>query len=465
MDQIVSENEIVLSEIEAISTIFGDSATFTNSNGTTSFNIKVVANFSNSSRNFMTGIFSGSFPSGYPDEPLQDIQLKIEEGTLPGGMTEYFQDLLRSESLKLIGEPMLYVLIDKLREQLEEYNEDITEGEFLLLSNEVRYTIFTYLEAIDLARLSCTNKMIRVAADDNGIWEEVCHDEFGELDNIPEEVPPRYFKDLYMKRKGLAVPDLPLMLAVRSRIDTGDSFPIAIEDGWMPIIRQEMYTYHQLVLPEKLGRIFLQSTRMGYIRLVSKDEGDYIIKKDPELWENFQSTFRREENCPYLGEIVGYLRFHIADELRMTFQGLTFVDNLLESARGPLIRLDQRMCEVAVKRKVVLINHILSGKEDLPWIVKPNRVKKRISYLNEVVEQLNLVLTPLYNKDRKNARGKANGEIIKPIAFADVQILYPFRLHPHLEPPTTESIKIWMLNGDVAQVANRIHAKKIIKGV
>ncbi len=62
------------------------------------------------------------------------------------------------QSESLVGQPMVFLLIEKLKEHLELFNDCMNEGSFIMLSDELVVKVFNHLSPKELARMAMVNK-------------------------------------------------------------------------------------------------------------------------------------------------------------------------------------------------------------------------------------------------------------------------------------------------------------------
>eukprot|EP01119_Soliformovum_irregulare_P022871 TRINITY_DN7896_c0_g1_i1.p1 TRINITY_DN7896_c0_g1~~TRINITY_DN7896_c0_g1_i1.p1 ORF type:complete len:443 (+),score=118.82 TRINITY_DN7896_c0_g1_i1:44-1372(+) len=433
------DNEIINEEVIATKSIYGDDIEFSPISGASdvaSFSIKVVANYSTASRNFLKAKLGGRFPREYPTKPLHSITLELE-GSLPQRISQRIRSEIESEATR---HTTLYDLIDKLKEQLEAYNEGAVEGEFLLLYKDARHSIFEHLEVPDLVRLAFVSKTMRTAAEDNRVWKTICQEHLNpsEVRDLPLDAEPRYFKNYFASHR---IP-FDTMFVVRDRSKTRDEWPQ--DKDWRSVIRDEMLQHHNIVLPVAYGRINQISEKgekeIGSMVFLNKEEGLRTIQRN-KMSQEYKDLCQQDQLCPWAGKVVGFINFSYKPK-----SGL--VRNLLKSVRGGLLSFSMnRFFSGFQHDHIANLYYSLVELQSIDWIVSPSRTDSDNPYLNDALEQLNKQL-------RFSLEGKRPLNV-DPVPKEWNGEMYPFKLHPDLDVSVVQMWnipkelygRIWFLQG------------------
>jgi hypothetical protein len=134
-----------------------------------------------------------SFPSKYPQAPLINISFEVENGVFSEHDIQHFKDrstrkvlnlfffflsfFLSSDSAKtssikcteLVGQPMVYALVESLQEILLDVNIVIGEGSFMNLSDEIILRIFSFMEPKELCVSAMVNRNFRRISEDQEV--------------------------------------------------------------------------------------------------------------------------------------------------------------------------------------------------------------------------------------------------------------------------------------------------------
>lgn len=132
-------------------------------------------------RKYWNKVFTGRFPTDYPNQTIQSIQLNILEGHLPEEIVDSLATILNkevcfyftliSQAKKLEGEAVVFALVERLKEELTYINEIVLHGEFGLVSGDIIIEIFRFLSIYDLGRIASVSKRFHKLSESNIVSE------------------------------------------------------------------------------------------------------------------------------------------------------------------------------------------------------------------------------------------------------------------------------------------------------
>ena len=151
------------------------------------------------------------------------------------------------------------------------------------------------------------------------------------------------------------------------------------------------------------------------------------------------------KSCPYIGNSLGYVQFWVKSSVDLVLRAFVRV------SRGVLARVSSPnefiMCTRQSSMRVINVLSVNGADPfaELGFIVDPRKTKKRVKYLNDVVDQVNSILAPLIRKRTDQSQRK-------PVEYNIGQKLYPFHLEekaliPDYSKRSGEpAISLWVLN-------------------
>ncbi|KAL6058671.1 hypothetical protein QOT17_014707 [Balamuthia mandrillaris] len=169
------------------------------------------------------------FGEEYPcTAPPKDIDLSLVKGSLSDWALADLREMLRREARALVGEAMIFALIEKLKELLQLYNEDNKLGLFAYLGDETVLQIFGLLDVHDLVSAALVNTYWHRISLDDSLWQYHTERYFGHVlqkrapELLLEESWYEQFKSYYGRRRFHVSDGLRYTAVVMERVGTGD---------------------------------------------------------------------------------------------------------------------------------------------------------------------------------------------------------------------------------------------------
>eukprot|EP01118_Nematostelium_gracile_P005417 TRINITY_DN1717_c0_g1_i2.p1 TRINITY_DN1717_c0_g1~~TRINITY_DN1717_c0_g1_i2.p1 ORF type:complete len:453 (-),score=88.66 TRINITY_DN1717_c0_g1_i2:181-1461(-) len=376
------------------------------------FAVKVVPSFGGAFKNHLALEFSASFPDEYPQKAIENIRLEVLTGDLKASSVQYLQKFIENETSNHIGEPMVFALVEKLKDELSGYNENMDRGLFKSLPNDVLLIVMDYLDSADLARMAQVNRNTRKVSEEDRLWKNLYSKEY----RLPEGIEENGWKRAYYEKKSYVPYPLRLVFSIVERKDTGDEWG---EGDFRHNFRRELDEKFRITLSGRnSGQIYRSGIRLGYYRFLEQMSVD-------------SEKFRGNPKCPYVGKILGYVILCPSKRI------MELIANFMEISRGSVANeSDSSYWISCVKLETFRLYDFLNKREAATYygeevdtqidtfdrmgvLVNPRVTKKRVKYLNSLVETVNSILIPFV---------KRTEEVQKPVEFQVGQKLYPFQL-------------------------------------
>jgi len=275
---------------------------------------------------------------------------------------------------------------------------------------------------------------------ENRLWKEICRSNPKIEASFEDE---RNWKQEYIKQLDLEVPELKYIAAVVARKDTGDEWLTHISHlgSWQESFKKDMKEmFHMQLTGERNGKIIFEpkSVRVGHYRFFDEIEANWI--------ETYEKYSMRE--CPYVGVILGFIQFSVEAHGSKVLEAITSV------ARGVLAEACGKNYILCVRKvNVRIVNMVDRGTDSRFWeelgvLIHPKKTKKRVKYLNDVVDLVNATLSPLERKTRRDLH-----KVVKRVVeYSTGQVLYPFAMNVDLLVPDFASrlgepyVPLWVYN-------------------
>jgi len=456
---IITMKEEQLEELEALKAIYMDDFFLLENQKNTKYAIQIIPHFEGNYQNQLTLHFEFIFPEDYPNVPfgLEHINIKFSKPFSPELVRELREYVVRSSD-ELIGTPMVYNLIEKLKEYLEQINPILNEGAIIALSDESIMTVFEYLSPDDLGWVACVNKNWKRISEDSRLWREFClaeSEKFAHLkltkgETLDTESLELDWKSVYLNMMHRRISEMMFVSPIMIRRGTGDEWPSHII-SWTDFFPAQ-FKKHYFSLSK--GHIMHknpwtgETALCGHYRLLSKQKGDFLFGKSE--WVPYVRSLVTE--CPYLGEIAGYFLFTPLKNLSASL--LTAV---MQECRSVVARVhDSQEYIPSVHFQRILIGEVLNRTpqetETIGLLSNPLRVTSVNLYLTDLVNYINRKISFAGSKEEVGSKEKKKKKIpIKQfIEYKDrAGKMYPFKFEHYEYFGSLLSrtwLKVWIYN-------------------
>jgi len=271
-----------------------------------------------------------NYPNSVPNINLMNANFKISHQTL-----NYLEVLIHEKAQTLVGNCMIYELMDYLKTNLEDIEDESSFGEFSIFSDELIFNIFNYLDCLELGVVSITCTLFNRITNDDNLWKSLTKYDFPKLykDNINNSNIT--WKDFFQRaqpKNEIKMVEYDYYISISSRQNTGDNWPQ--EKNWKESFIEEFNTKNR-------GKfnLCLVSNIIGII----KSNEDIIGKfkfMDTKYMEDYyfdHKWYRRTKHlpyCEYTPEVLGWLFYKFDGEDKFSFYSGAFLKDVIPISRG-----------------------------------------------------------------------------------------------------------------------------------
>ena len=349
----------------------------------------------------------------YPNVPISHFQLTeiVKNGNTGYLSTEsmlYFQNILQTEAKNLIGSPMVFELVERLRKVLSDYNKDATKGLFSLFPRDIVIEVFKLLDARDLCAIALTNKYLQQMSEINLLWVSLLEQDRIRYDKSAD------FKDgdlkrLWLKHHGYVKPQKMTFLAsVLNRKNTGEAqfdITIAMHEAEKFTSKFEFTKFGNIIyVPTHslVGHwIFIKRSKIDsvkatygtYIKMMEEQfESDQSMDKSNQS-QISQQDFHTAGRCDYVEQAIGYIAWEVdrwyLDEISAIF---------VRISRGYVVHCPSKFLMRCIHREAFRLSELanvvfqytssVNSPKSCPFLVTVYS-QTTCKYLNDIVKLIN----------------------------------------------------------------------------